>query len=166
MVATALLAGCFPTITRGPLDKKNYVLGKVQTSATGSAIIRRELGMQARGDYMGRIFNWSPLPGAVLEEILYQGGSGKNIKMGYKEYRITQNPLTEVRDRNGFPISYNWKVQNFYAAPAQFQPLEYERNPSGTTTVSFQKYVIEVISAGNSKIEYRVISDGSAPPEK
>ncbi|MFQ5729204.1 MAG: hypothetical protein ACE5GN_02445 [Waddliaceae bacterium] len=66
-------------------------------------------------------------------ELLYQGVSDKTLRITYREYI------------------------NDFARPAFFQEVTYVFNPSGTTTISFKKVEIDILSANNKLITYRVI---------
>lgn len=70
----------------------------------------------------------------VRRELVYQGAGGGILRLMYREYK------------------------NDMARPAFSQELTYDLATEGVTLVSFQDSRIEVRSAGNSGIEYTVLS--------
>jgi len=67
-------------------------------------------------------------------ELVYQGAGGGILRIGYREF------------------------VNDMARPAFSQELTYDLSPSGVTEFAFQGLRIEVLSAGNMKIEYRLFT--------
>ncbi len=53
-------------------------------------------------------------------------------------------------------VAYREYSDNF-ARPAFYQEVNYELNPTGTTTVNFKGVEIEVLNATNNGISYKVI---------
>lgn len=72
-------------------------------------------------------------------ELVYQGAGGGVLRIGYREF---------VDDM---------------ARPAFSQELTYDLNPSGPTEIAFQGLRIEVVKAGNLKMEYRVFTPQQEP---
>jgi len=157
--------GCAPQIKRKSLDEKSYYIGMQQTARVGQAILQRTTGEQAQAKIWTGLAGggwkdteWAPLSGSVKEELLYQGGNESEIKLGYREYRLTKDPLeTTPVDIYG-NVSYRWNSAGFLAAPAFYQQLEYKRE-QGPTTIAFSRYRIRVMSADNEAIVYVVESD-------
>ena len=69
----------------------------------------------------------------IRKELIYSGRSGGAIDVSYREFR------------GGF------------AAPAFFQNLKYDL--SASSIIRFQRFTIEVISADNQSITYKILSD-------
>lgn len=72
-------------------------------------------------------------------ELVYQGAGGGVLRIGYREF---------VDDM---------------ARPAFSQELTYDLNPNGPTEIAFQGLRIEVVKAGNLKIDYRVFTPEQEP---
>jgi hypothetical protein len=69
----------------------------------------------------------------VRKELIYSGKSGNVIDVSYKEFRGNM------------------------AAPAFYQNLKYDMSES--RIIRFQNFTIEIVSANNQKITYKVVSD-------
>jgi hypothetical protein len=69
----------------------------------------------------------------IRRELLYSGRSGSTIEISYREYR------------------------GGLAATAFSQALKYDL--SASSVIRFQRFVIEVITADNQSITYKVVSD-------
>jgi hypothetical protein len=74
-----------------------------------------------------------PRPDAKKTELLYQGYSGKTVKLSYREY------------------------MNDFARPAFFQDVTYDV-PEFPTTITFRTVRIKLLSADNNGLRYQVLS--------
>ena len=69
----------------------------------------------------------------MRRELIYSGVSGNTIEISYREYR------------------------GGYAAPAFYQSVKYDLSES--RTVRFQNFQIEILSATNQGISWRLLRD-------
>lgn len=140
MAISLVLFGCATT----KLEKmtfKSYSVGREATATIGEAFLIDQNGSVEKVKEWVGVFN-SPDGWKVEErysrdfvrkELLYSGKSGNIIEVSYREFR------------GGF------------AAPAFFQNLKYDLNES--KVIRFQRFIIEVVQAGNQAIKYRIVSD-------
>jgi len=124
----------------------------------GGEILSREFGMECRLVRNGRPTEWAPYTGAVREELLYQGGADSEMKIGYREFRLSQGPVQRVPTGPYNSFRYIWQASGFHAASSFYQQLEYDKE-EGTTTIVFKKYRVRVLSANNEQIRYVVESE-------
>ena len=135
-----LLQGC-ATSTLESKTFKSYRVGETKTVTIGDAFLTDQNGsISTVREWVGVLNSpdgWRVSQKAsqdfVKKELLYSGKSGNTIKISYREFR------------GGF------------AAPAFSQNLEYDLNES--KTINFQKFTLEVLSATNQAITYKVLKD-------
>lgn len=138
--AAILLAGC-ATSTLQSKTFKSYRVGETKTVTIGDAFLTDQNGsVSTVREWVGVLNSpdgWRVSQRAsqdfVRKELLYSGKSANTIKVSYREFR------------GGF------------AAPAFSQNLEYDLNES--KTINFQKFTLEVLSATNQAITYKVLKD-------
>jgi hypothetical protein len=135
-----VLVGC-ATSTLQSKTFKSYRVGETKTATIGDAFLTDQNGsVSTVREWVGVLNSpdgWRVSQRAsqdfVRKELLYSGKSANTIKVSYREFR------------GGF------------AAPAFSQNLEYDLNES--KTINFQKFTLEVLSATNQAITYRVVKD-------
>jgi hypothetical protein len=134
------LSGC-ATSTLQSKTFKSYRVGETKVATIGDAFLTDQNGsIRTVREWVGIINSpdgWRVSQQAsqdfVRKELLYSGKSANTIKVSYREFR------------------------GGYAAPAFSQNLEYDLNES--STINFQRFTLQVISATNQTITYKVISD-------
>lgn len=134
------VSGC-ATSTLQSKTFKSYTVGQTKTATIGDAFLGDQNGtVSTVREWVGVLNSpdgWRVSQKAsedfVRKELLYSGKSANTIKVSYREFR------------------------GGYAAPAFSQNLEYDLNES--RTVNFQRFTLEVISATNQAITYKVLKD-------
>jgi hypothetical protein len=140
VAAGFVLVGC-ATSTLQSKTFKSYRVGETKTATIGDAFLTDQNGsVSTVREWVGVLNSpdgWRVSQRAsqdfVRKELLYSGKSANTIKVSYREFR------------GGF------------AAPAFSQNLEYDLNES--KTINFQKFTLEVLSATNQAITYKVVKD-------
>lgn len=135
-----VLVGCATTTLQNK-KFKSYKVGETKTATIGDAFLTDQDGsISTVREWVGVLNSpdgWRVSERAsqdfVRKELLYSGKSANTIKVSYREFR------------GGF------------AAPAFSQNLEYDLNES--KTINFQKFTLEVLSATNQTITYKVLKD-------
>ena len=110
-------------------ESSDGLLRSVSTTP-GMVTMSKDLPIPIRYSKSEEVF---PRQNSFKYELLFQGVSGKNIRLSYREY------------------------VNDLARPAYFQDVSYDINEL-PTTVTFRAVKIEVIAANNSGLKYRVLS--------
>jgi hypothetical protein len=134
------LAGCASTTLESKLYK-SYRVGETKTASIGDAFLIDQNGSVSTVRHWVGVLNspdgWQvtkvPSEDYTRRELLYSGRSADTIKVSYREYR------------------------GGMAAPAFFQNVEYDLADSHT--IKFRRFTLEVISATNQSITYKVVSD-------
>jgi hypothetical protein len=134
------VSGC-ATSTLQSKTFKSYTVGQTKTATIGDAFLVDQNGtVSTVREWVGVLNSpdgWRVSQKAsedfVRKELLYSGKSVNTIKVSYREFR------------------------GGYAAPVFSQNLEYDLNES--RTVNFQRFTLEVISATNQAITYKVLKD-------
>lgn len=81
---------------------------------------------------------------------------GWRVSKVYSQDRIRKELIYSGRSRNTIEVSYR-EFRGGLAAPAFFQNLKYDLDQSNI--LRFQQFTIEVVSATNESIAYKVIGD-------
>jgi len=137
---TLLLSGCATTV----VDRQTYLsytVGAVKEAIVGDAFIVDQKGsLETVKVWVGLINSsdgWKTekrySSDWIRHELLYAGRSGSTIEINYREFR------------------------GGYAAAPFFQTVKYDLAESNT--VRFRRFVIDVMSADNQHIKYRIVSD-------
>jgi hypothetical protein len=134
------VSGC-ATTTLDSKSFKSYTVGATKTVTIGDPFLADQKGsIRTVRQWVGILNSpdgWRISKVAsedyIRKELLYSGKSANTIKVSYREFR------------GGF------------AAPAFSQNLEYDLNES--KMINFQRFTLEVVSATNQTITYRIISD-------
>jgi hypothetical protein len=135
-----LLSGC-ATSTLESKTYKSYAVGQTKTATIGDAFLVDQNGsISTVKEWVGVLNSpdgWRVSQRAsqdfIRKELLYSGKSANTIKVSYREFR------------------------GGYAAPAFSQNLEYDLNES--STINFQRFTLQVLSATNQTITYKVLKD-------
>ncbi len=128
------LAAMFAVVSAGcglansDFFNKNYEIGKVMEVTVGSEMIWKESGR--RNDVYKNII------GGMRMELIYGGVANDVVKVTYREYNLGGSG-------------------DAYARPAFSQELQYDLKQS--RIITFKNTKIEVISAANDKIIYKVL---------
>lgn len=135
-----LLTSCASTVVERR-EYQSYAVGRQTTATLGEPFLVDQAGDVQRVRKWVGILN-SPDGWAVetrnsqdyvRKELIYAGRSGQTIEISYREYR------------------------GGLAAPAFFQNLKYDLTES--RIIRFQRFKIDVITADNQTITYKILSD-------
>lgn len=140
MFVMLVLAGCASTTLESKVFK-SYRVGETKTATIGDAFLVDQNGSERTVRTWVGILNspdgWQVSKVAsedyIRRELLYSGRSGDIVKVAYREYR------------------------GGMAAPAFFQNVEYDLSTS--KTIKFMRFTLDVVSATNQSITYKVVSD-------
>ena len=139
VVAMALAACASTTLDRETF--KSYYLHQQRTVNIGEAFLVDQDGtVETRREWVGILNSpdgWREnkvySKDWIRKELIYSGRTGNTLEVSYREFR------------------------GGYAAPAFFQNLKYDLDRS--KVLRFQKFTVEVLSATNESITYKVIGD-------
>ena len=155
--------GCAPRITTEPVDERSYVIGQEGTARVGQPILTRTLGERSKAKIWQGLFeggwketDWAYMPGTVHHELLYQGGNDDEIEVGYREYRITKEPLITTPPVGVGTDNYQWEPESFISSAPFYQQSRYKRSRGPTRITS---YTLDVLSADDKEIRYIVRSE-------
>lgn len=139
-IMLTLASGC-TTTTLERKTFKSYSVGRTATATIGEPFLVDQNGSVEKVKRWVGIFNspdgWREEDrysrDFMRKELIYAGKSGNTIEISYREFR------------GGF------------AAPAFFQSIKYDLVES--KIVRFQKFQIEIVSADNQSITYKILND-------
>jgi hypothetical protein len=139
-LALIALVGCATTTIESKVYR-SYAVGETKTATIGDAFLVDQNGSVSTVRKWVGILNspdgWQDFKVSsedyIRRELLYSGRSADTIKVSYREFR------------------------GGMAAPAFFQNVEYDLSTS--KTIKFRRFTIDVISATNQSITYKVVSD-------
>jgi len=140
LIAFLFLGGC-ATTTLESKAFKSYTVGKTATATIGDPFLIDQDGKVEKVKTWVGILNspngWKVedrySADFVRKELIYSGKSGSTIDISYREFR------------------------GGLAAPAFFQSVKYDLTES--PIVRFQKFQIQIDSASNQSITYRILKD-------
>lgn len=115
---------------------KNYEIGKEMEATVGSEMMWKESG--TKNTVYNRVLS------GMRMELIYGGVANDIVKITYREFNLT-----------GYDA---------YARPAFSQELQYDLKQS--KIITFKQTKLEVISAANDKIVYKVLQSPEPAPEK
>ncbi|MCY1260040.1 hypothetical protein D9M68_100210 [compost metagenome] len=141
VLAATLLLGACTTVDYKRNDYRSYAIGRESTAPTGGVMFTDQHGYIIKERTWVGLINspdgWKTTQTMsddyYKKELIYSGISGATIELNYREFR------------QGF------------AAQAFYQSVKYDLAQS--KTVQFQNFMLEVISADNNQIKYRVVRD-------
>ena len=140
ILVVVLLAGCAST-TLNRETFKSYSLHQQRTINIGDVFLVDQDGtVETRREWVG---------------ILYSPDGWRENKIYSKDW-IRKELIYSGRNGNAIDVSYR-EFRGGYAAPAFFQNVKYDLDRSNI--VRFQKFTVEVVSATNESITYKVIGD-------
>lgn len=139
-LALILSSGCASTVVHRDIIP-SYSVGQTREATVGEAFIVNQKGtVDDVRHWVGILHSpdgWKTdkrySSDWVRQELLYSGKSGSTVEINYREFR------------------------GGYAAAPFYQSVKYDMNES--TTIRFRNFVIDVISADNQRIKYRIVSD-------
>lgn len=124
-----LVFGC--SITPESIQR-HPAIGEVSTAGVGDPIYTYKKQGKVFNDYMnGQVTQQTP---SWKYELLYSGISKEILKITYREFA------------------------NDLARASFFQEASYDYNKNGSTMVSFKGAKVEILSADNNGIQYKVLS--------
>ncbi|AOY92229.1 hypothetical protein BKK79_10905 [Cupriavidus sp. USMAA2-4] len=140
LAGAALVSACASTVVEQRAFK-SYAVGREVSTTTGSVMLVDQNGyITKRRVWVGLLNSpdgWRELeqPSAdyIRKELIYSGIAGTTIELSYREFR------------------------QGYAAPAFYQSVRYDLAQS--RTVRFQNFTVDILSADNQRIRYRIASD-------
>ena len=124
-------------LSRSDYFYKSYKVETEYECYIGETMILEESGV------INNVYN-TVYPGGIRWELVYAGKSNDVIKIYYREY---------VAEQSG------WLAKDAFT-----QELNYDLNEGNT--IRYKKLQIEVISANNEKINYRVLPDKTTPSKE